>query len=109
MSVKRPVKVTVALTSQELEILMKAFNATGYRSRSAYVRKLLLKKPAKVNYRNRSLDDFIEIAVKLRKELKLLLEKEAFSEMEKNTLSNIMASIEVNLIQIVNTCKPRSG
>lgn len=76
-------QVNVLLTDRESQKFLEAYHATHYRSRAAYARKLLLGKPVTVISRNQSLDDFIEIAFKLRKDLHLLSSKEAFSAVEK--------------------------
>ena len=88
----------------EYQAFMKGYKATVYRSISAYARKLLLGKPVELIYRNRSLDDFIELAVKIRKELKVLLSKETFTPSEKAELKLKMTFIEENLIRIVELC-----
>src|ERR1700744_5212833 len=79
-SIKR--QLGVYLREKEYQAFMEAFGKSGYRSKTDYARNLVLGKPVKVLSRNRSLDDFIEFGVKLRKELRLLLEKDVFTPSE---------------------------
>ena len=96
--------ISVYLEQSEYEKLMEDYKATIYRSKASYLRKLVLGQPVAVIYRNRSLDDFIETAVKLRKGLKALLGKEAFTPVEKEELKLQMNVIEETLIKIVTLC-----
>lgn len=73
----------IYLRENEYQTFMEGFKGTPYRSKNAYVRNLVLGKPVKVLCRNRSLDDFIEFGVKIRKDLRLLLEKEGITAAEK--------------------------
>jgi len=100
-------KVAINLTADEYNVFIRAYEATTYRSLSTYGRKLLLGKPVTTIIRNRSLDDFIELAVKIRKELKLLLGKECFSATEKETLREKINLIEENLIKLVAQCSQK--
>jgi hypothetical protein len=107
MSGKKLLQINVSLKEHEYEKFNQAYYGTNYRSKAAYARKLLLGKPATVLYRNRSLDDFIETAVQLRKDLKLLLSKETFTAQEKTELNRKLLSIEENLIKTIELCKPK--
>ncbi|HEY4109780.1 hypothetical protein [Puia sp.] len=107
MKANRVKKVNVNLDITEYEDFIKAFQGTTCRSLSAYGRKLLLAKPVHIIYRNRSLDDFIELAVKLRKDFKILLAKDYLSPLEKETLQQKTNSIEENLINLVNLCSQK--
>jgi hypothetical protein len=100
-------QLNISLQESDYEKFVQAFKKTVYRSKSSYARKLLLHKPVALISRNRSLDDFIELGVKLRKELRLLLDKETFSPVEKEALVRKMAVIEENLIKIVTLCTPK--
>lgn len=90
------------MSKEELEQFIDAFKSTIHRSQSAYARQLLLGKPAKVIFRDRSLDDFIELGVKVRKDLRLLLTKNAFTDAEKNELKRKLDTIEEYLIKIAH-------
>ena len=90
MSENRVKTIVVFLTQTEFEVFMKGYEESADRSKSAYGRKLLLGKPVTIKTRNRSVDDFIEIAVKLRKDLKILLSKETFTGQEKEALKKEM-------------------
>lgn len=107
MSGKKLLQINVSLKEHEYEKFNQAYQATNYRSKAAYARKLLLGKPVTVLCRNRSLDDFIETAVQLRKDLKLLLSKDTFTAPEKTELNRKLLSIEENLIKTMELCKPK--
>ncbi len=96
--------VTVSFKEKEFEAFMKGYDASADRSRSAYGRKLLLGQPVTIKTRNRSIDDFIEIAVKLRRNLKDLLSKDTFTCQEKEVLTKEIMTIEENLIKLVDVC-----
>lgn len=100
-------QLNISLQESDYEKFVQAYKRTVYRSKSSYARKLLLGKPVALISRNRSLDDFIELGVKVRKDLRLLLGKETFSPGEKEMLIQKMAVIEENLIKIVNLCTPK--
>jgi hypothetical protein len=60
-------------------------------------------------YRNRSLDDLIEMGVGLRKDLRLLLSREVLSAAEKEELNKKVISIQERLIQLVDICNHTSS
>jgi hypothetical protein len=74
------------------------------RNRSQYMRKMLLGKPVTVHTRNSSLDDFIEIAVKIRKDFAAILAIASLTPDEKQLLKESMATIQSLLINITETC-----
>ena len=100
-------KVAVNLTEDEYNAFIRTYEATAYRSLSTYGRKLLLGKPVTTIIRNRSLDDFIELAVKIRKELRLLLSKETLSIEERETLREKITLMEQHLIKLVDLCSQK--
>src|SRR5258708_4039599 len=100
MKANRVKKVAIHLKQDEYEDFIKAYKGTICRSISDYGRNLLLSKPVTVVYRNRSIDDFTETAVKLRKELKILLEKTTLTPTETEWLKHKIVSIEENLIKV---------
>lgn len=100
-------QLNISLHQDEYDKFVKAYKNTIHRSKSSYARKLILGKPVTVVYRNRSLDDFIESAVKIRKDLKLLLSKETFTVAEKEELKRKFTIIETNLIKIVDLCSQK--
>jgi len=97
-------QINISLQQEEYDKFVNSYKTTVYRSKSSYARKLLLGKPVEIKYRNRSLDDFIEWAVKVRKELKLLLSKESLTATEKMELQRKVTSIEEKLIKLVDLC-----
>jgi len=97
-------QINISLHQDEYDKFVSSYKNTVYRSKSSYARKLLLGKPVEIKYRNRSLDDFIEWGVKVRKELKLLLAKDSLTVTEKADLQRKVTSIEENLIKLVDLC-----
>lgn len=97
-------RISIYMPKSEYEKFIAGYNTTIYRSKNAYARKLLLGKPITMVYRNRSLDDFTESAIRLRKDLRVFLCKDAFTSTEKEYLAHQMASIEKYLIKIVDLC-----
>ena len=95
------------LRDDEYQQFMAAFEKSLYRKISAYSRNLLLGKPVKVIHRNRSLDDFIEMGVGLRKDLRRVLSMEIFSSTELQELKSKIISIEEQLIKLVEICKQK--
>ena|ERR1700722_6794684 len=97
----------ILMLESEYEEFIRAYKTTVCRSKTSYATKLLLSKPVTVLYRNRSLDDFIESAVQLRKELKPIVSKDSLSNLEKNELHGKLDSIEKKLIKIVELCSQK--
>jgi len=104
MKENRVKHVCIYFTEEEYKTLIKAVEKTICRNISSYGRKLLLRKPVVTITRNRSIDDFIELGVKLRKELKSLLEKDGLTIIEKETAFAKITLIEENLIKLVDLC-----
>jgi hypothetical protein len=68
------------------------------------MRRILFGRPVTVTYRNRSLDDFIETAVQLKKDWRVLLGKSGFSQAEIEELKKSIALIEEKIIQVSEQC-----
>jgi MobC-like protein len=100
--------VYIRMPESEYAEFIRAYKSSDCRNKTAFVKKLLLGKPVKVLYRNRSLDDFIELAVQMRKELKLIVSKDSLSSMEKEALGRKIDSIEKHLIKVLDTCTQTS-
>ena len=98
-------KLTIDLWQGEYELFRKAFENSACRKQNDFARKLLTGKPVTVKYRNRSLDDFIEMGVGLRKDLRRLLSGETLSMAEKTEIRQRVITIEENLIKLVELCK----
>jgi len=62
-------KITIRLLPSEYEQLTERFKATTSRRLSQYLRRMLLGKPVQVRYRNQSADEFLSVALQLKKEL----------------------------------------
>jgi len=65
----RTKKVTIRLLPSEYEQLAERFKTTTSRHLSQYLRRMLLGKPIQVRYRNQSADEFLSVALQLKKEL----------------------------------------
>lgn len=59
----------IRMNNAELEQLKNLRKQTTERSTSNYVRKVILKKPVIVKYRNQSADEFLKEMIRLKKEL----------------------------------------
>ncbi|HEY4288863.1 MAG TPA: hypothetical protein VGN00_17290 [Puia sp.] len=92
------------INQNDYEKFMEGYKKTLCRNKSDYMRRILLGKPVTVTYRNRSLDDFIEIAVQLRRDWRSLLAKSGFNQAEIEELKRRITLIEENLIQISEQC-----
>ena len=95
------------LSAREYEEFELAYKQTIYRSKSEYARKLLLGKPVITIYRNRSLDDFIESSVQIRKDLKKILAMDVFTPAEKEGFNMKVNAVVGNLIKIIEQCAPK--
>lgn len=100
--------VRTQMQADEYASFLKGFSRTLYKKKSHYARKLLLGEPVTVIYRNHSLDDFIEMAVGLMKELRLFASMETLSVSEKETLEQKVLSIQKHLIQVIDSCSHTS-
>ncbi len=61
--------IHIRVSPEEFHKIEKRWKASTCPRRSNYLRKMLLQKPIVATYRNRSLDDFMEEMIQLRKEL----------------------------------------
>lgn len=92
----------VLLTAAEYETFQARFKRTTFRIISDYQRALLLGKPVKLHYRNRSLDDFLDIAGGLRTSLDAIDRNWARAVMElrdRSSTVEITGAIETLLSQ----------
>jgi hypothetical protein len=96
--------LNISVREKDSEEFDRAYKNTIYRNKSQYARKLLLGKPVTVICRNRSLDDFIEAAVKIRKDLKTILSMEIFTPVEREELKIRVNQILEQLIKIIEQC-----
>lgn len=61
--------IHLRLSEDEFRIVTANFKETTCRSRSDYLRKIILHKPVHVKVRNQSADEFLAVALQLKKEL----------------------------------------
>jgi len=103
-SKKKEKAVTCWMTVGDHERFMTSYKNSLCRSMGEYARKLLLGIPPTITYRNRSVDDLIEVAVLIRRELVALLSKDVLSADEKEGLNRNITSLENLLIKIPELC-----
>jgi hypothetical protein len=82
-------KKTVRFKPAELEQLESYFKSTTCRKLSDYVRRVLLKKPVVVKYRNQSADEFLSEMILLKKELNAIGNNFNQAVKKLHTLDNI--------------------
>ena len=87
-----------------MEEFNQAYGKTPYRSKSEYSRKMLLGKPITIFHRNKSLDELIELVIKLRKDLKSLSMAETITADEKEYLLLKAHQIIEEIIKIIEGC-----
>ena len=95
------------VSAKEFEEFTQAYKRTVYRNKSEYARKMLLGKPVTTIFRDRSLDDFIESAVQIRKDLKKVLAMEVFTPAEREDFNMKANQVVDNLIKIVEQCSQK--
>ena len=95
---------TVYMSEEQHSRFIEGFNNSIYRFKSEYGRRLLLGEPIKAIYRNRSMDDLIEMGVGLRKDLRRLLAGETFEPALKEELCTKIGAIEEHLIKLIELC-----
>ena len=95
------------LSEKEMEEFNQAYGKTPYRSKSEYSRKMLLGKPITVYHRNKSLDELIELVIKLRKDLKSLPMAETVTADERERLLLNVHQIIEQLIKIIEQCSQK--
>jgi hypothetical protein len=95
------------LSEKEMEEFNMAYAKTPYRSKGEYSRKMLLGKPITVYHRNKSLDELIELVIKLRKDLKSLpMAATITADEREHLLLNVYQIIE-QLIKIIDQCSQK--
>ncbi len=92
--------ITVYLTPEQHESIRIAAKNSPAGTVTAHARKLLLGKPVTTFFRDRSLDEFIEIAIRMKKDLMMVLEKEGLNEEEKRLLFENVSDIKMLMIKI---------
>jgi hypothetical protein len=92
---------------KEFEEFEQAYKQTVYRNKSEYARKMLLGEPVTTIFRDRSLDDFIESSVQIKKELKKILAMEVFTPAEREDYNAKVNRVVDNLIKIVEQCNQK--
>jgi len=90
-----------------MEEFNQAYGKTPYRSKSEYSRKMLLGKPITVFHRNKSLDELIELVIRLRKDFKSLSMAETITADESERLLLNVHQIIEQLIKVIEQCSQK--
>ena len=99
-------KLSVMLTSKELEKVKEQLANSTCRSMSAYLRTVITERPVTLYYRNKSFDDFIAECIALRNEMQVIREIASFSEADKRHLIILQEEIKEKLTQFAIRCLP---
>src|SRR5258708_16665163 len=90
------------VSPEEYQKLQKSFEGTTCRKLSEYMRNLVFQKPNTVYFRNRSADEFLDIAIKLKEELNRIgnnlnqVVKRINTFLDEKELSSLLFSLEIN-------------
>jgi|GEM_PF-821675 len=116
---KRAHTLKIGVSPAELERIDKEYKNTTFRSRSDFLRCRIFGEPETVLYRNQSLDEFLPIAIPIKKDLTLREKLSRFStsdgindlvtvapELQSGLtlLNNKVEEIRTKLIQIYERC-----
>ncbi|HEY4287975.1 MAG TPA: hypothetical protein VGN00_12810 [Puia sp.] len=93
----RTKKVSTYLSQRELDEVRKKVANSTCRGLSEYSWKLLMGAPVTVYYRNKSFDEFVAEGVRIRREIKQLLEKDGLSKESEERLLLLIGQISHNL------------
>ena len=102
---KRP-ELRVRYKPEEFARLKKECARSAYNQIGTYARKMTLGEPIEIVYRNGSFDFFVEVIVRLRKELEAIRNKNELSPEERQLLVGIHQQIQRAIEQIVSLCMP---
>ena len=101
---KRDHKIVVLCTATEYYTMRALFKKTTCRSLPEYGRKTMMHKPVAVTYRNRSIDDVVEIANTSGKLLREVTAHPSFTFEEKQQIRGQMNDFYRILIKISDQC-----
>ena len=100
MEKQKPHILQVRMSSQQYEQFQKSFSASSDTTMAAHIRKLILREPVKVFYRDRAFDDFTAAAIRFRKDAAFVLERTEWNEAEKVRMSDQLTHMEQLHIKI---------
>jgi hypothetical protein len=100
-------KVACFMSEKDFQKFDAAFKNSLCRNLSQYMRKMLLGKPVTIHSRNSSLDEFIEIAVKIRKDFSAIMTASSLTPNEKEELKEAIARIQSQLVKVVESCSQK--
>ena len=98
--------VWINMTPKQFEEFYRQFSASECHSYSSFGRKMILREPVIVSHRNKSFDDFVDETVRLRKELRSLLEQDLFPAERQEGLLAVLEKIKFATYQLADhVCK----
>lgn len=103
---KRDQKIVIYYTAAEYKVVMGLFRQTTCRSRAEYGRKLTMNKPVAVTYRNRSIDDVVEAANGIRRQMEEVMGHSSLGLVDKEQLSVLFTEIDRHIYQLSDLCIP---
>jgi hypothetical protein len=106
---KRNVQVMIRLTREEHEQFKELAVNSPRQSFSSFLSKKIFDQTVPVFYRNRSIDDFAEQLIGIKRSLDNLVEKKGLTEPEDSPLLLQIAEIKELMIKFSDTCLPISS
>ncbi|MHA4811772.1 hypothetical protein ACX0G9_26990 [Flavitalea flava] len=92
------------LPPEEFYKIRERFQNSIYRSLSEYCRKLLTQKPVRTYYRNKSFDEFVDVAIELRNELRRIGDKKWLTFEGEVEFLQLVNHIQVAINKLVDQC-----
>lgn len=93
-------QIAVCVTEKQYEQLLLACGRSLAPSLSDYVRNILFGKPVKILYRDQGYDEFIEVAIQVKKNLTVILAQKWISQASESQLLHDIATMTSLLIKI---------
>lgn len=101
---RRIKRLLVYYTEEEFNSLQKFFFQSNCRYLAVYVRKLSLRSPVEISWRNASFDDFIGEIIPLRKEMAAIRRAGNLTPENQAELIRLHESIQVMIDKIAKIC-----
>ena len=99
-------KLSIQLTAEQFEVFRRQYSSSECHSYSAFGRKMILREPINLSHRNKSFDDFVDETVRLRKDLRNLLEGNVFSPERQEGLLQVLEKIKLATYKLADhVCK----
>lgn len=100
----RCIEKHVYMTPQQWKKIENDLTHSTCNSFSEYVRKVIMKKPITLFHRNQSFDEFIDIMIVWRKEVREILGKPTLTENDVNVLKQLFKQIQEGINKLVDLC-----